>query len=210
MDMLKFHNVRIEKANVILRYRSFERITTLFRFVELCFILTIVSKFSNQFQFTLKSSGEYFRSISVILISPRFVFVVGNVIMLMLFLRSGEFSSKKGEKPADLYEEYVEKCRRNQETFVAQVKTAASDHGHKYGVCSDGRKMYRSCSVQNLVKGAAHGDHLRRSMTEKSRSHRQKCGGSSKAEDDMSCEEFRQTVEAFIARQQRFLREEEE
>ncbi|XP_073128268.1 uncharacterized protein [Henckelia pumila] len=204
MDMLKFHDVRIEKANAISRYRRLERIATLFRFVELCFFLIIVSKFSNQFPFSLKSSGEYFRGI---LISPRFVFVVGNVIILVLFLKSGEFSTKNGEKPADdLYEEYVEKCRRNQDTCVAEEKMAASQHGRKYGVCSDERKIHRSCSDQNLVKATAHGHQLRRSMTEQCRNY---SGSSSKAEDNMSGEEFRRTVEAFIARQQRSLREEE-
>lgn len=48
---------------------------------------------------------------------------------------------------------------------------------------------------------------LRRSMSEKSGGG---CGRKVQAEDEMSSEEFRRTVEAFIARQQKSLREEEE
>lgn len=211
MDMFKFHDVRIEKANAISKYRRLERIATLFRLVELCFFLIIVSKFSNKFPLSFKSSGEYFKGISVTLVSPRFVFVVGNVIILVLFLKSGEFSTKNGKKPVDLYEEYVEKCRRNQETSVTEEKIAAISHrGHQYGVCSDERKMHRSCSDQNLAKAAEHVHQLRRTMTETPSKSAANRGGSSKAEDDMSGEEFRRTVEEFIARQQRFLREDEE
>ncbi|XP_073271561.1 uncharacterized protein [Primulina huaijiensis] len=210
MDMFKFHDVRIEKANIS-RYRKLERIATLFRFVELCFFLIIISKFSSKFPLSFKSSSEYLRGISVKLISPRFVFVVGNVIILVLFLKSGEFSAKNGGKPSDLYEEYVEKCRRDQETCVAEKKIAAiADHGNKYGVSSDERKIHRCCSDQNLAKAAAHVNQLRRTMTEEYRKSAANRRGSSKLEDDMSGEEFRRTVEAFIARQQRFLREEEE
>ncbi|XP_073022436.1 uncharacterized protein [Primulina eburnea] len=210
MDMFKFNDVRIEKANIS-RYRRLERMATLFRFVELCFFLIIISKFSSKFPLSFQSSSEYFRGISVKLISPRFVFVVGNVIILVLFLKSGEFAAKNGGKPSDLYEEYVEKCRRDQETCVTEEKIAAiADHGNKYGVCSDERKIHRSCSDQNLAKAATHVNQLRRTMTEEYRKSAANRRGSSKLEDDMSGEEFRRTVEAFIARQQRFLREEEE
>uniref|UniRef100_A0A5B6ZP64 Uncharacterized protein n=1 Tax=Davidia involucrata TaxID=16924 RepID=A0A5B6ZP64_DAVIN len=52
---------------------------------------------------------------------------------------------------------------------------------------------------------------LKRSVSESSRksvNDSEKVAARSYMEDDMSSEEFRRTVEAFIARQQRFLREE--
>ncbi|XP_057783110.1 uncharacterized protein LOC131000976 [Salvia miltiorrhiza] len=161
-------NIKMVKANAISRYR---RVETLFRVVELLVVAIVVSRFST------KLSGEYFRKISVALISPRSVFLVGNAIVLVLFFKSGRFSGN------DFYDEYVEKCRKN-EGF------------HDYKAIPT--KMCRSSSDKLVVHG---GPELRRSMTEDCRRRR-------KAEE-MSSEEFRRTVEAFIARQQRFLREED-
>ncbi|KAK4437749.1 hypothetical protein Salat_0108900 [Sesamum alatum] len=220
MDSFKFHDIRLEKANAISRYHRIRRITTLFKFLELFVFLIILSRFSTQFSFPLSVfSTEYFRGISGTLISPRFVFVVGNAIVIVLFLISGQFPGKKGEKTTDFYDEYVERCRGNQQTCIKEEVKALK--AYKYSVCSDEKKMIRSHS-QNLER-AVHGEErrrdLRRSMSEKCRksvhSGRKEAAGvaapvSSYAEDRMSSEEFRRTVEAFIARQQRFLREEED
>ncbi|KAI3448022.1 hypothetical protein Pfo_004687 [Paulownia fortunei] len=215
MDAFNFHDIRVEKANAISRYRRIQRVTSLFRFVELFVLLIVVSRFSTQFALSLKLSGEYFRGISVTLISPRFVFLLGNAIVIVLFLKSGGFSGKNGEKVADFYDEYVEKCRKNYQQACSKEEKKASD-AYRVGVCYEERKIYRIHS-ENLERGI-HGDERRRepkrSMTQ---IHRKSpdCGrklaaaeSSSYAEDEMSSEEFRRTVEAFIARQQRFLREE--
>ncbi|KAL1544241.1 hypothetical protein AAHA92_21117 [Salvia divinorum] len=175
MDSIKFDNIKMEKANTISRYRSVKRITTLFRVVELLVFAIVVSRFS-----TAKLSGEYFRSISVALISPRFVFLLGNAIVLILFFKSGQLSAQDGEGIADFYDEFVEKCRKNEEKKVFDDCKVIST------------KMCRSSSEKLAVHG---GRKLTRSKTE--------------AAEEMSSEEFRRTVEAFIARQQRFLREED-
>ncbi|KAK6159492.1 hypothetical protein DH2020_006806 [Rehmannia glutinosa] len=216
MDSFKFHDIRVEKANAISRHRRIRRITTLFRFLEVLIFLIILSRFSNQFSFfSLNLSSEYFRGISVTLISPRFVFLVGNAIVIALFLKSGQFPAKKCEKTVDFFDEYMEKCRSNQQTCSKLEEKNESD-AYKYRVRYDEKRMSRSHS-ENLEK-AAHGKErrrdLRRSMSEKCRKSGRKAaaagGGSAYAEDEMSSEEFRRTVEAFIARQQRTLREEEE
>lgn len=62
--------------------------------------------------------------------------------------------------------------------------------------------MRRSYSG-NMEKPHERCHELRRSQTEMTRR------STKRVEDEMSGEEFRQTVEAFIARQQRILREEE-
>lgn len=202
MDSIKFHDVRVEKANAIAKYRKTQRITSLFRFMELLVFLIVISRFSTQFASSLKLSGDYFRGISAVaLISPRSVFVVGNAIVIALFLISGQFSGKKSERSSDFYEEYVEKCRNNQQTWSKVETTIASD-------ACEGKVISRTHSANlERVRVEERRRDLRRSMSEKCR----KSGESRrKAEDEMSSEEFRQTVEAFIARQQRFLREEEE
>ncbi|XP_041990531.1 uncharacterized protein LOC121741715 [Salvia splendens] len=188
MDSIKFENIKMEKSNAISRYRRVERITTLFRAIELLVVAIVVSRFSTALPLNL--SVEYFRDISASLISPRFVFLVGNAIVLILFFKSGGFSAKDGEAIADFYDEYVEKCRGNEEKKVfddCRVMPA--------------KNMCRSSSEKLVVHGGKRRRELTRSKTEGCRSRR-------KAEE-MSSEEFRRTVEAFIARQQRFLREED-
>ncbi|XP_075508010.1 uncharacterized protein LOC142544863 [Primulina tabacum] len=180
MDSLKFRDVRVEKSHEISKYRRILRITTLFRLVELFVFLVIVVRFCSQFHFSVKSSGEYFR---------------------------GRFSDENSGKGPDIYDEYVEKCRRNHQ----------SSGNEKL------RDMGMNRSKSEKVLRVAHVDdrrrELRRSVTERysqrtANSERKNAaanGGITSycAEDEMSSAEFRQAVEAFIARQQRLLREEE-
>lgn len=206
MDSFNFDSIKMEKANAISKYRRAERITTLFRFVEVLVVLIVVSRFSfsTQLNFPAKFSGEYFRGISVALISPRFVFLVGNAIVLVLFFKSGRLSAKDGEGIADFYDEYVEKCRKNEEA-------KGFDDYKVYRLCYDqSKKMSRSSSEKlgrAVVVGKERRRELARSVTEGCRSQRKIAAAA--AAEEMSNEEFRRTVEAFIARQQRFLREED-
>lgn len=193
MDSFKFDNIKAEKANAISTYQRMQRITTLFRVLELSALLIIVSKFSTQLPLPSNLSGEYFRGIAVAMISPLFVFLVGNAIVLVLFFKSGRFSGKDGDGIADFYDEYVEKCGiRNLER-------------EGFDAAREGGKMCRSSSEKLVVM---HGGERRRELT---RSVTEGCRGRRKTAvaEEMSSEEFRRTVEAFIARQQRFLREED-
>lgn len=188
MDSSKFDNIKMEKANAISRYRRVERITTMFRVVELLVVAIIVSRFS-----TALLPLKPFQGISVALFSPLFVFLVGNAIVLVLFFKSGRFSAKDGESIADFYDEYVEKCLRNEKKVFDYYKTTNST------------KMCRSSSEKLVVHGGERRRELKRSITEDCRSRRKVTATS----EEMSSEEFRLTVEAFIVRQQRFLREED-
>lgn len=199
MDSFNFHDIGVEKANAISRYQRIQRITTLFRFVELLVFLIIVSRISvDQFVSPFKLLGEYVRGISVTLISPQFVFLIGNAIVIVLFLKSGRFSATNGGKTTDLYDEYVEKCQMNRERKALEA--------YKFGVCNENKKMRRSNS-EKLDRRVERRRELTRSMTEGCRKSPD-CERKLPATDEMSNEEFRRAVEAFIARQQRFLREE--
>lgn len=206
MDSLKFCDVSVVKANSISKYRRIQRITALFRLAELFVFLVIVVRFCSQFQFSVKSSGEHFRGVLVTLISPRFVFVIGNVIVALLLLKSRRFSAENCGKGTDFYDEYVGKCRRNHRT------SSNGKLGDMEMNRSKSEKVLRVSHVEERRR------ELRRSTTE--RCQRTANAGRRNAaengsitsyfpEDEMSGEEFRQAVEAFIARQQRLLREEE-
>lgn len=207
MDSFNVHGIRVGKANAIFRHNKLQKITTLFRIMELCVFLIILSRFSIQLPLAFKLSGEYFRGLFVTLISPLFVFVIGNAIIVILFLKSGQLSAKDG-----VYDEYTENCRKNNYDYQKQtnkiacrVYTTSCDH--------EERKIHRSQSekMKRMHTEEPHRE-LSRSMTERCRksvNYDKKPVDTSCAKDAMSDEEFRRTIEDFIARQQRFLREEE-
>ncbi|KAL7118746.1 hypothetical protein ACP275_02G021100 [Erythranthe tilingii] len=221
MDSVKFQNVKSEKANAISRHRRTQKLTTLFRLVELFVFLVVVSRFSSQFAFSFNISGEYFRGISVTLISPRFVFLVGNTIIVILFLLSSSKGGENEKRPTDFYDEYVEKCRNNNQqiTHSKHVKKSAPEgceiHNAKKIISKSKSEINLERRAAVVVKGEESHRDLRRSMSQSCRKSVD-CGRKKAAvavavvEDEMSGEEFRRTVEAFIARQQRVLREEEE
>lgn len=233
----------------------------MFRLVEVCVVLFLISRISFQVPVAVKNSSDYFRGFSVFMVSPRFVFVIGNVIIITLFAQSRQFSaqgSKSKSSESDLYHQFIQNITKNQKTkeernnFPEKQSMRAKDEGNtkyqenqsirtkdptkdqktvinennkihpegmkkeildegkikwleKENVRARDRKCldYRRCDTEKLmeVKREKAGSVLRRSETEKVTS--------SYEEDGMSNEEFRRTVEEFIARQQRLRKEEE-
>lgn len=225
MDSFHFKSIKVEKR----AYRSTEKycqlrkIASLFRIIEICVLLVLLSRFSTQLPIAVKNSGEYFRDLKVVLVSPRFVFILGNVIVITLFVKSGQFSARDSTIKNDLYDEFLEKSEKSQNN--CQTETQFEDKqiiceetsDDKHVVHRDGVvKTYKRSQTENLHHENRAKMHrvLRRSATEKCRDSAL-CAETGKSEkisfpeDSLSNEEFRRTVEAFIARQQKFLREED-
>ncbi|KAF3621724.1 hypothetical protein P3S67_020026 [Capsicum chacoense] len=259
MESLKFQNIKLEKANAIQRYKRRQRMTMLFRFMEFCIFFVIISRFSTQLPLSFKLSTEYyFKGIGVTLISPLFVFVLGNAIVIILYLKSGHSSPKDDSTnnvKIDLYDEYKQKCSMNKEVYCEQgkkqsilVEEAYCEQSKKQSkqsipaekaYCEQSKKQRKQSivaerRVEKAIRRSHSGNSLCLSHDEK-KHPRQKMIRSatvgclkvintdnvkperttttttttSYPEDGMSSDEFRKTVEAFIARQQRFLREQE-
>lgn len=203
-------DIKVEKANAILRYKRLQKITALFRFMEVCIFLFIISRISTQLPFAFKLSGDFFRGLSITMFSPGFIFILGNAIVLILFFKSGQISSQESTS-IDFCTEYVETCEKrtniNHTKQGKQVKQSKCEEKQGKEVLpdlcsSEDRKIRRSHSLD--LKNEYSRRELRRSVTERSQK-----SVNSYAEDEMSGDEFRRKVEAFIARQQRSLREEE-
>ncbi|KAK1352244.1 Testis-and ovary-specific PAZ domain-containing protein 1 [Heracleum sosnowskyi] len=238
-------DIKVEKANAILRYKRLQKVTTLFRFMEVCIFLFIVTRISTHLPLAFKVSGDCIRGLSVTIFSPGFLFILGNAIVVVLFLKSGQLSAQetKSFSPAiEFCNEYVEGCenkiRTNQVDGVKkprrkQVKKQVNGAKEEtvLDMCSfEDRTIHRSHS-ENFMRYQPQDScrKLRRTVTENGRKsekysersddavikktpeHKtllQNLSPRCYAEDDMSGEEFRHAVEAFIARQQRSLREE--
>ncbi|KAL3383000.1 hypothetical protein AABB24_002471 [Solanum stoloniferum] len=210
MESLNFHNIKSEKANAMIRYKKRQRVTTLFRFIEFCIFFVVISRFST------KKLPDYFKGFDVTLISPRFVFVLINAIVIILFFKSGHSSAKDGSMDNvkfDLYDEYMQKYSMNKEAYYEQSKKQ-----RKQSIVAERRlekRIHRSHSENSLC--LAHDEKKTRKRI--MRSATVGClknidtdtvkPTTSYPEDGMSNVEFRKTIEAFIARQQRLLKEEE-
>ncbi|KAJ8572258.1 hypothetical protein K7X08_008769 [Anisodus acutangulus] len=133
------------------------------------------------------------------------------------YASSGQSSAKDGSMnnvKIDLYDEYKQKCSMNKEAYCEQRKQSIlverqvqkkihRSHSDN-AIClshdekKPRKKLTRSATVgcRKVIKT----DSVKPAMTMTTTSY---------PEDEISNDEFRKTVENFIARQQRFLREEE-
>ncbi|KAF7840980.1 uncharacterized protein G2W53_003278 [Senna tora] len=118
MGSIKSNNLKAEKAKAIYKHRMLRRIASLFRFVEVSVILVLILRLSIQLPIVVKNSSEYFRDFSIFLVNPRFVFLVGNAIIIMLLALSGQFShqtSASSNSQPGFYEEFIQNSTKNLE-----------------------------------------------------------------------------------------------
>ncbi|KAM1650338.1 hypothetical protein ACFX15_002906 [Malus domestica] len=218
MDSVNFYDIKTEKANAILKYRQLRKLANLFRLIEVLAVLLLLSRFSVQLPHAVKNFGSYIKDISGFMVSPRFVFVIGNVIVIVLFAKSGRYSAKDsstGSSGDDLYEEFVQNSEKNQKLRGDVIEYQAIKNTPKDSILTE--KAPQNLEVKNFTRSQSENlEHeickssrrlLKRSETEKFKKNVQPGGkpaGSVYPEDGMSNEEFRSKVESFIARQQKF------
>ncbi|KAD3066491.1 hypothetical protein E3N88_34371 [Mikania micrantha] len=149
---------RTEKANAIFRYRNLQTITNLFRLMEICVFVVVISTFSSQLPFSVRFSADCFRGMSFASFSPKFVFIIGNVIVLILLFisRTAENGDRNGK--IDVYDECVKRCEKsvvNSATDIVAIRDRTTCR-------SQSEKMMRiECiNVQNHRK-------LKRSVTDR-------------------------------------------
>lgn len=259
MDSFNFTNVQAEKANVMLKHRKLRKIASMLRFVEVCVVLVLISRLPLHLPVAVvKNSSEYFRHLSVFVNSPRFVFLIGNAIIITLFAQfSAQGYGRKNNPEPDLYHEFIQNTTKNHKQNIGTEDSIKNrringdmekyqenhriypriveDYGMKKHRIDAGnnnkwaekqnmktgevRKGYRRCETEILSRVQSEKEkplrvRLRRCETENGRKSTEpappeEVAGISYPEDHMSNEDFRLTIEAFIARQQRLRREED-
>ncbi|GAB2279520.1 hypothetical protein Dimus_014160 [Dionaea muscipula] len=252
---MDFNSIKAEKSKAMERFHRLRMITNLFRFVELCVLLGLLSWLSARLPFAVKISGEFCRWLASIIVSPLFVFAVGNAIIVSLMAKSGQFSRKETNasesemmfqslesepphKPVSdpvpepeeiVYEDKEIICQTTNDSTTALASTAVTAFAPKQRddeatvLIKDGKvdpdlKLLR-CRSENLEKEnedmiTPTEKMLRRSETDMVCRRKGNNGGEESEvekvfpEDGLSSEEFRRIVEAFIAKQKKFRREE--
>ncbi|KAK7351865.1 hypothetical protein VNO77_11609 [Canavalia gladiata] len=219
MESVSSHKLQAKKATTKPQkhHRLLRKIANLLRYVEVCVVLVLISRVSIQLPTAVKNSSEYFRNFMG---SPRFVFLLGNVIIITLFAQSGHFSthaSATTNSEPDLYHQFLqnsaitqklqtEENNRKEKVNVRAEKGKRIGGGLiKYTETADA-KGYRRCQSDIIarVQNEKPKRVLQRSETERvGRSETESSSSCSYPEDAMSNDEFHRKVEAFIARQQR-------
>lgn len=229
MDAFDFTTNKMENR-VILIFHSFKNVAKLFRIVELCVGVFVLLWSSTRLPFAVKISGEYFRQLISVILSPLFIFLISNLIVLTLFFKSGRFS---GDSPTvcnsaetELYDSFVAKedssgnfTDGNSSSAPARDETVYQDKQTILEVnaptvtekdfCPQIPRRTKSEKFERGSNKEIYGK-LRRSETEMCRKI-DNSGNSSETVypvDELSNEEFQKAIEDFIARQIKFHQEE--
>ena len=179
-------------------------------------MLFIISTFSTEFlTFYSRICGNFFNfffRLSIEILSPTTtIFVIGNMIILILFSNYGNFSAQESGScnNAGVYSKHLEFFEENANMVIEQGKPEIYEEKNiSVDLCNirEVSKMQRSKS--EVFKGYhVVEDHSCGKVT---RSYRKSVSYNNRVGAEMTGDEFRQMVEGFIARQQRSLREQEE
>lgn len=129
MDPFDFDSLKSEKATAILRHNHFRSIAKLFRILEIFLGLVFFSWTSTRLPFAVKISGEYFRQFISIIISPLFIFLVCNLIVLILLFKAGNIFSgahytslSASETATEFYEGFI----KNDENSISLTNAISS------------------------------------------------------------------------------------
>ncbi|KAF5448841.1 hypothetical protein F2P56_029340 [Juglans regia] len=218
MDSFNFYSIKAEKANALMP--RLQKIANLCRVIEVCVVLVLISRLSMQLPLAVNNSTEYFRDVKLVLVSPRFVFFVGNVIIITLFAKSGQFSARDSTIKTsgfDLYEEFI----KNSEKINRKVHPDETPKLDEHSDISNESAVTNYRTVLESYSQYSNGGTLCEKTSRDQGQEKEKCmentarccerlAKSSCPEDEMSCEEFQQKVEAFIACWHQRLRREEE
>ncbi|XP_008800739.2 uncharacterized protein LOC103715017 [Phoenix dactylifera] len=214
--------VKAEKETAMRRYRRLRKIAKLFRLLEAFAALLFLSWSSARLPAAARFSGYFLRRLAAVILSPRFVFLLGNAIVLVLFAKSRQLSSSADDSDGGLYDQFLESRRRIGFSPPPPRTTPASPEEVVFedkAVCMETRPCRRSGS-ERIVRRRKSLERRRKSLElrraesdvgPKGEKPPQPPPTAAKEEWETStddAEEFRRTIEAFIAKQTRFHREE--
>ncbi|KAK6130987.1 hypothetical protein DH2020_035272 [Rehmannia glutinosa] len=115
-----FDSVKYEKEKAIARFNRFRRIVKLWQIFEVLVVFGLVSWTSARVPAVLKVTGGYFVDFSAYLLNHHVVFLIGNAIIVLLFMlcRQNDASVSGG---GDFYDDYV---KSSEATAVHQREPA--------------------------------------------------------------------------------------
>ncbi|KAL8153944.1 hypothetical protein V2J09_011704 [Rumex salicifolius] len=216
-DFLRFNFLKIEKETAMNSYRRFKTVARTLEFLfAAMFFSWLISRSSPYFSAVFQLSGLFLNRLSTLLLNHHFVFLLGNGIIFTLFLKFG------GEKQsvADIADEYLigeivppietiaceipplETVSEVNQIIPAEIEAVpVARKEPKVKKCRRSRSNdFNQVKTENIQ--------LQRSETEPRRKLKFPEKKTAVDVDNLSNEEFQRRVDAFIAQQQKFLRDE--
>lgn len=225
MDAFHFSNVKEEKDGAMPRYNLFTGIAKTLHILELCLALLLLFWILTRLPFALRVSADSLQKLSAFLRSPLFVFAISNAIIVALVAQSGGLTAGDdssadrvpGKPPSEADSAasallsrvaVAEECQDKHIVDRAEMDTCTEKD---WGAVTDSevRKVYRRSESEKLQGGEEAGNKAVRRKLRRSETEKEKRGELLYPQDKLSNEEFQRTIEAFIAKQMRSLREEE-
>ncbi|CAF2133046.1 unnamed protein product [Brassica rapa] len=218
MDSVQFQHFKMKKPRGFLNFQTIRSFKSLFRLIELILLLILISKLSFP---SVKLSTDIFRGAAEFLVSPRFVFFIGNAIVITLFAISRRYNSahepisKTTEAVSnDLYQEFLQESEKKRSEVYETSKTEQPKKPSGVKRLSFERSQsQKAFEVVHPPESTCGGRVMKRYESEK---HLRICDTDKKVvvrgkkpEDKMSNEQFRTKIEAFIARQKRIQKDDE-
>ncbi|CAL9187168.1 unnamed protein product [Musa hybrid cultivar] len=217
--------IQAEKETAMRRYRRLQKIGTLLRYLEAVAGLLLFSWLSARLPAAARLSVDFLRRLAAVLLSPRFVFLLGNAIVLLLFAKSGHLSPSPSSSSSatttssasssaavgDLFDEFLESRGLRFSFSLPPPQEEVVVYEDK-AVCVETRAFRKSRS-QRMERRRGPPPELRRAETVVAGRKRDMFPPTTTeaSEEEVQAEdaeEFRRAVEAFIAKQTRFHREE--
>ncbi|KAL5557335.1 hypothetical protein UlMin_039571 [Ulmus minor] len=228
MESFDFNIVRAGKPSPMKTYNRIIRIAELF--FALIFLFWIFARLPS----AVEISGEYLRLLSDVITSSLFVFLFCNAIIVSLIANSGRFSAQNqsgSDTENAIYDRMAkDRAKSPSENDNASIETdetvfedkqvisevnatAVKDHeiadtNSDSDSNYDLPRSYRRWKSENFERTLGLSEDLDRTLR---RSESENCRDIVLAgKEDLSDEEFKRTVDAFIAKQLRFRREEDD
>ncbi|KAL8250600.1 hypothetical protein R6Q59_034293 [Mikania micrantha] len=228
MDSYGFiDDIQVEKANALARYKRFHNISKIFRLIEVFIGVVLISWTSTRLPTVFKASGEYLYVCSSYVLNQHVIFLIGNTIVVVCYVLSGHTDAGNETASPEIIENNHFRSRSEAvlniepvrppvpETKQAVMKTD-SEMPAEIAIKQEAEqierfqrtrsaKLRREMPVKPRVE-------LRRSVTERRRRVVTAGVGNStpasfETVESLSNEEFRLAVEAFISKQQSFLKQ---
>ncbi|CAA2994364.1 Hypothetical predicted protein [Olea europaea subsp. europaea] len=102
-----FDNVKFEKAKAMERFNRFRKITKIWQIFEVFLVFALVSWSSTRVSSVLKIYGHFVLEISSHLLNHHVVFLIGNVIIILLFILCRETDAGNVTGTGDFSDDYV-------------------------------------------------------------------------------------------------------
>ncbi|KAK8937744.1 hypothetical protein KSP40_PGU008935 [Platanthera guangdongensis] len=205
-----------EKKTATRRLLRFQQIGHLLRCLEVAGAFLLLSYSSSYVPAVARNSGEILRRAAAVLISPSFVFLLGNAIVLVLFAKSGQIvSSTESETAAGVSDTDGSGniCRDLSYPPPPHLKEAEEVVYEDKAVCVEIRAsgLIQSEDLEAIgdeTKMLPTGEEIVVGDRENPPAQQMKAQDRQDGEGDEDAEQFRRTIEEFIAKQQRFQRQE--